>query len=203
MPVGSGGSGFTYWDLGACHCPSCSTTFTVTGCLGVAYPGVTVEVTVGGTVYSGVTNSSGQVTISWPGFAGTYHVQISGSSPRLTGFTGNVALTCGGAYTIALSPIAGGGYICVAGCPVPTVTTLSITDGVHTEPMIWDGVSTWTEGAYFFCDMNTSLELYGATGGCIYNSGNPVVGTLVSCPPALQIDFNVTACPLNPYTVTE
>jgi len=140
---------FSVWDIINCGCTtSCSQAFTVTGCGGIAYPGLTVSVytSSGGTLLaSGTTNGSGQVALSWSGSSGTYWVAITGQSARFAAYGQSLALTCGGSKVIALATASGYHCDCSAsGCLLPVADTLFLTDGVYGAVTLAYGSRTFT-----------------------------------------------------------
>ena len=124
---------YTSTDPGACGCGggSCSQNFTVEGCGGLPYEGLTVEVydSTGTTLLdSGTTDASGDVTLSWTGTSGSYVVEVTGAGARFDAYSQTLALTCGHDTTIGLTPASG--YECCSGCLLPLADTLFLTDSV-------------------------------------------------------------------------
>lgn len=117
----------------------CSVKFTVL-CVSTPVSGATVTVKNGGTtVASGTTNGSGVVTLNIPS-AGTYTVVVPAVGSCTAGYSGSLALSCGGSYTLPC---------CVAvncgNCTWPT--TLFVTDSSQTTACPSTGFLVW-QGAY-------------------------------------------------------
>lgn len=163
--------------------------FSVVGCgpnLSIAYPDVTVTVAIPGaaTVASGVTNSVGQVNLSWPGSPGSYTVSVSGASSRFNAYSQTLPLACGGATKIVLA--AADGYACSNNCLLPLATTLVGGPG---SPFVWNGIAWQGTGA------TISVSLVFSEPGV---SINP---TTLDCPPSLEITYTIPG--YAPFEVTE
>jgi hypothetical protein len=188
---------FTLFGMGACNCAApCTQTFTVNGCNGLAYPSVpTVNVfTLGGgtLLASGTVDGSGNVTLSWSGGTGSYHVTVTGASTRFVAFAANLTLTCGGSLTITLTAAAA--YICGLGCmlPIARVLTCTFSTGqVVTMTYGTGGLTGWGSGNFTPTGGGTANIAWANTGIFNLSIGDPVGITCFSgvptysCPPSL------------------
>ena len=197
---------FTFWDPGSCNC-GCQVTFTIKGCSGLAYQGVTVNTytSSGGTLLgSGVTNSAGQVTI--PAQAGNTWVTITGASTRFVSYAQTLNLTCPGSQTITLTVASG--YVCAFNCVLPISTTLHGTFTATTPPP-GPGTSTltWNGTLWQSTPFTTGSGCIQITTGGYLCQGTVLAGICnccmndayasVTCPPSFQLVWN-----LNPGSMT-
>lgn len=130
------------WDISGCGCP-CTVGFTVFGCNGLKYSGLTVNVYdhSGGTLLATGTTTSTGVSLTWPGTSGTYYVQVTGMSARFQSYGVNTSLTCGGAVNITLSVATG--YTCYAGCLLPVANTLTFTGSLGPTCTLTYSAGAW------------------------------------------------------------
>ena len=129
----------------ACGGSPASITVTVTTCT-IGRGGVTVTATLSGaTTQTGVTNSSGVVTLSLPN-AGTWTITATAPSARYTSSTSTTTVTvvCGGTYSRSLGFSAKTGYHCVTGCWEPLPNTLYYSDTCVSSTAITGTVNFWT-----------------------------------------------------------
>jgi hypothetical protein len=109
--------------------PLMCSTFTVYGCNGIVYPGLTVTISQGGTeVATGITGSNGLVFLVWTGTPGVYDISVTGQSDRFAAYSGSVSLPCATNVVIDLTPA--DGYHCIGTCLQPLGSTVDFTDSI-------------------------------------------------------------------------
>ena len=203
-----------------CSIPS-SSTFTVTGCNGLALSGVTVNVydSLGGALLaSGTTDSSGNCLLSWSGPCTVYVTATEGTG-RFTAWGQSVTV----ASLVSISLAVAAGYTCISGCAYPLNNTLHFTSTLFGNfGLVNVGGMTWaTSGPHFvstiaFCGCTAvvacpfGITFSGAShaigmqwdianappapNGCPSTSG-PAPGTsgtaTIACPPSFSASLTV------------
>ena len=124
--------------------------FKITGCNGLALPGVTVSVydTSGGTLLtSGTTDSGGNCVLIWSSGSSTAYVTATDGSGRFT--AAGQAFTASTSLQIGLTVAAG--YSCISGCVYPVSNTLHFTSVLFGNfTLVNVGGMTWaTSGPHF------------------------------------------------------
>lgn len=171
-----------------------------TGCCGAALPGASVTITQGGTISSGTTDSSGNVTLTAP-CTGTYTVTVS-KTRFVTNSTTAGANSC--SVVVSLAPDTG--YVCV-GCADPIPTTLSgtsATGGAFT--LTYDGVASWFGSLVYnsppclhfstLCPGGNTTVTYRLDGDCVSGMSLSSTFTEIGPPPNA-----FTTCPGGSTTV--
>jgi hypothetical protein len=208
--VRAGRAAFSLWDLGGCNCSgggggTCSQTFTVVGCSGLTYAGVTVSVYTlsgGSLLASGTTNGSGQVTLSWTGSGGTYWIAVTGQSARFATYGQSLNLTCGASTTLTLALATGYHCIPYQTCLLPLADTIlgtiSGVPGISAITLTFSGGINWQSG--FYTDSNGNSWQWTYTGSSLVDiCGNGAAQSSFSCPTSFSW-AGTTSLPC--YTVT-
>ena len=181
--------------------------FTVKGCAGLAYAGLTVSVydSTGATLLdSGTTDGAGHVTLSFSPIPGTHVVTITGQSSRFDAYSQSLSLT-GSALTITLT--AASGYECVTaigGCLQPFADTLyaswNFSGTIYTATGTFNvGLDDWVFpfggllGTYSL--LRSTLQFENAPGG-------PTPTSRV-CPTPLSMVWDFGPLPVSTLTITE
>jgi hypothetical protein len=163
------------WAIGTCGCGCAPCNVTLRGELcNTSMEGVTIVVTTtgGAPVASGVTDSSGGVTLD-VGSAGTYNVTIS--YPGLTTTTQAKILTCGG----------------TAGVTFPIPATITITDASTTVTLSQNGAG--------LCNWLGCYELAGSSPSAIHTGGVCTETAGQSCDIVYQANLNISAAGWNVF----
>lgn len=165
---------------------TCCHTFQINGCAGVGLPGATVKVYdhAGGTeLASGITDSTGKVSLLWIGTSAIY-LTITETSGRFNSYGASpTPFTCGDATTIALT--AASGYHCTGVCLYPLKDTLTFTGGGGTATLQY-GIETAGVWSGCYSPSDDSYTSIGAFPNCPGTSGTAGVPTQIDYAPNLH-----------------
>jgi hypothetical protein len=170
-----------------CGCGgSCSISVTVVICSGCFYTeGATVTISNGGgTVATGVTDASGNLTLTWDEGPGDYTVVVD-AAPWPT-FTQTGPLICGSNISVVLATVAYGadGYYCGCDCcPIPTTLTLTDKNGSYTATFNQvPGFSGWGTGLVLAPGVVTGIIATDGSGCIAINEdGSTIVEYIITC----------------------